>query len=276
MTTSFSSLNVTAATLEEVDSVTPDTIGAIPDVRDEAPDLSIFTFDRGRRTGDFFHDVLEQMDFQNPEGIAEAVESKLAVHGFARTLHRPVIIRVLRHLIEVELEPGMSLRQIPMRERLSELEFVHPLASLTPTILAKALKQCGTLEGDIRERMGNLTFDPVKGFMRGFIDLLYRFKGCYYLVDWKSNWLGNRPADYGNDGMRHAMLKHNYFLQYHLYTLAADLFLGKRVPGYSYESHFGGVIYIFLRGVDPANPALGIFRDRPAMKTVSTLRRLIA
>ena len=54
--------------------------------------------------------------------------------------------------------------------------------------------------------------------------------------------------------MRRAMLEHNYYLQYHLYTLAADLFLERRLPSYDYQTHFGGVYYIFLRGVDPKDP----------------------
>jgi len=76
--------------------------------------------------------------------------------------------------------------------------------------------------------------------------------------------------------MRPAMLEHNYYLQYHLYTLAADLFLQKRLPGYDYQTHFGGVYYIFLRGIDPADPSRGIFRDRPAAATVKGLAALIS
>ena len=124
--------------------------------------------------------------------------------------------------------------------------------------------------------MGSLRFDPVEGFMRGFIDLLFRFKDRYYLIDWKSNWLGSQPADYGPEGMQRAMLEHNYYLQYHLYTLAVDLFLERRLPGYDYQTHFGGVHYIFLRGIDPKDPSRGIFRDRPAVETVRRLRTLIS
>ena len=75
--------------------------------------------------------------------------------------------------------------------------------------------------------------------------------------------------------MKRGMLKHHYYLQYHLYTLAADLFLKQRLPGYSYEMHFGGVFYIFLRGLDPMDASHGIFRDRPTEETVKGLRRLI-
>jgi exodeoxyribonuclease V beta subunit len=147
---------------------------------------------------------------------------------------------------------------------------------LTPASLVKAIKKCTGLGGDIRKRMESLHFDPIKGFMNGFIDLLFRFNDRYYLIDWKSNWLGSQPEDYGPEGMHRAMLEHNYFLQYHLYTLAADLFLEKRLPGYEYQTHFGGVYYIFLRGIDPREPSRGIFRDRPAVETVRSLRGLVS
>ena len=276
MTASFSGLNVTAPELEEVDSGPSSETDTVIEPERDKTDLSIFTFDRGRRTGDFFHDVLEHMDFQNLDGLSEVLEPRLGVYGFARTSHRLAINQLLRQLAEVELEPGMSLRDIPKHERLSEVEFSYPLAHLTPASLAKAIGKRGTLAADVRERMGRLRFDPVEGFMRGFIDLLFRFKDRYFLVDWKSNWLGGQAADYGMEGMRRAMLEHNYFLQYHLYTLAADLFLERRLPGYIYETHFGGVFYIFLRGIDPKNPSRGIFRNRPAAETVRSLRGLIS
>lgn len=276
MTASFSGLNLAAIESEEP-GLTPlvKTDAAMSSNR-EASDLSIFTFDRGRRTGDFFHDVLEHLDFQNLEGLAELLESRLAIHGLSQTLHRSVISQILRQLMEVELDPGIRLRDIPKRERLTEVEFTYPLAHLTPSILAKVLKECAKLAGNVRTRMGSLRFDPVEGFMRGFLDLLFCFNERYYLIDWKSNWLGSQPADYGAEGMQRAMLEHNYYLQFHLYTLAADLFLEKRLPGYSYQTHFGGVFYVFLRGIDPKDPTRGIFRERPAVETVKSLRRLIS
>jgi exodeoxyribonuclease V beta subunit len=276
MTASFSGLNTAATELDEVDSDTSSNTNAIIEPERDDSDLSIFTFDRGRRTGDFFHDVLEHLDFQNLEDLSEVIEEKLWTYGFPQTLHRPAINQILRQLMEVKLDPGMSLRDIPKHERLSEVEFTYPLAHLTPASLAKAIGKCATLAGDVRTRMGSLRFDPVEGFMRGFIDLLFRFKDRYYLIDWKSNWLGNQPADYGPEGMQRAMLEHNYYLQYHLYTLAADLFLERRLPGYDYQTHFGGVYYIFLRGIDPKDPSRGIFRNRPAVETVRALRDLIS
>jgi exodeoxyribonuclease V beta subunit len=71
------------------------------------------------------------------------------------------------------------------------------------------------------------------------------------------------------------MLRQHYFIQYHLYTVALHKYLGLRLPGYDYERHFGGVIYLFLRGLDPERPERGTFRDRPARSAVERLSALL-
>ncbi len=75
--------------------------------------------------------------------------------------------------------------------------------------------------------------------------------------------------------MRASMLQHSYFLQYHLYAVATDLFLSRRVPDYNYDRHFGGVFYVFLRGIDPRKTGRGIFRDRPGAALIGALRKLL-
>lgn len=275
ITASFSALNVIESAPDAADpNHLEETAPPIPARLDES-DLSIHTFDRGRRTGDFFHDVLEQMDFQNLKNLSELIEAKLGAYGFARTAHRPAIQQLLECLPEVELEPGMRLRDVSRQARFSEWEFCYPLAHLSPSALAKTVAQWKTIGKDAQTRLGKLRFDPIEGFLSGFIDLIFQFKDRYYLIDWKSNWLGNSVADYGLENMKRDMLKHNYYLQYHLYALAADLFLQQRLRKYSYEKHFGGVFYIFLRGIDPSESLRGIFRDRPALKSIESLRKLV-
>jgi exodeoxyribonuclease V beta subunit len=276
MTASFTGLNTSTTELSEARTNASSGLNLIIAPARDDSDLSIFTFERGRRTGDFFHDVLEQMDFQNVEDLSALIDLKLRTYGFPETLHDPAINQILRQLTEVQLNPGMRLRDIPKKERLSEVEFYYPLTHLTPASLAAAFAKSQILAGEARTQMGSLRFDPIQGFMHGFIDLLCRFEDRFYLIDWKSNWLGSQPADYGTEGMKRAMMEHNYYLQYHLYTLAADLFLEKRLPGYDYETHFGGVFYIFLRGIDPKDPSRGIFRDCPSAETVRDLRKLIS
>jgi exodeoxyribonuclease V beta subunit len=109
-----------------------------------------------------------------------------------------------------------------------------------------------------------LSFDPVKGFLRGFMDLVFLHQGKYYLIDWKSNHLGDRVEDYGQDALLQSMIRDGYILQYHLYMVALHQYLKHRLQGYSYDEHFGGVFYVFLRGVDPSmGPEYGIFSTRP-------------
>ncbi len=107
--------------------------------------------------------------------------------------------------------------------------------------------------------------------MRGVLDCLVELEGRYYLIDWKSNWLGHQLSDYDEKGMRACMLQHLYFLQYHLYTVAADLFLKARLTNYDYDTHFGGVFYVFVRGIDLSAKGRGVFRDKPAARLVKAL-----
>ncbi|MDH3331323.1 MAG: hypothetical protein OEL68_03275, partial [Desulfobulbaceae bacterium] len=89
---------------------------------------------------------------------------------------------------------------------------------------------------------------------------------------WKSNFLGFSIANYRQDKLAESMLSGFYFLQYHIYCLALHLYLQKRLPGYRYESHFGGVFYVFLRGIKQnLGPDYGIFHDLPDLSTIKTL-----
>lgn len=120
-----------------------------------------------------------------------------------------------------------------------------------------------------RER---LQFRPLDGYMKGFMDLVFRFGDRFYLVDWKSNYLGGRIEDYAQGALQKVMTENFYQLQYHLYVVALHKYLTARLPGYRYESHFGGVYYLFLRGVDPEKGSdYGIYRHRPEATAIEAL-----
>ncbi len=121
-----------------------------------------------------------------------------------------------------------------------------------------------------------LSFDPVKGFLRGFMDLVFQHEGRYYLIDWKSNHLGNSVDDYSHDALLKSMIRDSYILQYHLYTVALHQYLKNRLEGYSYDKHFGGIFYVYLRGVDPAmGPEYGIFHARPDEENLVNLSEVL-
>ena len=116
----------------------------------------------------------------------------------------------------------------------------------------------------MEQQLNRLTFSPARGFMKGFIDLVFEYQDKFYLVDWKSNYLGSHAENYHHDRLIEAMSTGYYFLQYHLYCFALHLYLKSRLPEYDYETHFGGVFYVFLRGVEQNfGPDHGIFYDLP-------------
>jgi exodeoxyribonuclease V beta subunit len=68
----------------------------------------------------------------------------------------------------------------------------------------------------------------------------------------------------------------HYYLQYHLYTLAVHRYLERRVPSYHYETHFGGALYLFVRGMSPALGAShGVFFEKPPWGRIDALSKLL-
>jgi exodeoxyribonuclease V beta subunit len=121
-----------------------------------------------------------------------------------------------------------------------------------------------------------LQFGMVTGVMRGFMDLVFEHEGRYYIADYKSNYLGPRRELYGRDALCAAVSANRYDFQYLIYTVALHRYLRRRVPDYDYVRHFGGVYYLFLRGMSPTDPGLGVYFDRPEAVLIETLDNLFA
>ena len=90
---------------------------------------------------------------------------------------------------------------------------------------------------------------------------------------YKSNWLGPGDADYGAAALRAEVLAHRYELQYVLYIFALHRLLRARLPGYDYERHMGGAVYLFLRG--HAAPGQGLHMERPPLALMNALDDLM-
>jgi len=235
---------------------------------------SIFLFPRGARAGSALHEIMEQIDFSQTDFgfIVEQTLKKYGLSGKSDDGHEwtPVVSHMINNVLSTTLETGkecFSLAGIPAEKRLAELEFCF---SLTPkgNIMANQLPD----DGD-----GGPVANQAEGYIKGFIDLVFQHGERFYIVDWKSNHLGNAPEDYHEERIRQAMLTHNYNLQYRIYTAALVRYLRVRLNSFDYERHFGGVFYIFLRGVRPRmGSRYGIFWDRPSKKEMDDfMARLI-
>jgi exodeoxyribonuclease V beta subunit len=245
-----------------------------------APELrTIFTFPRGVRAGRCLHALFERLDFtQQDRCVRDSLVAQcLTDHGFDVTWG-PVIAAMVERVMTAPLDATgtLSLQQIPRERRLVELEFYYPLARLTCEGLQRVLKVHGGVPALFRDELERLTFAPTQGYMKGFIDLVFEAEGRYYLADYKSNWLGNTPEAYRVEALHQVMAHERYDMQYLIYTLAVHRYLQRRLPGYDYDTHFGGVFYFFVRGVDPAFPTCGIFGDRPARRLIEALDTYVA
>lgn len=85
------------------------------------------------------------------------------------------------------------------------------------------------------------------GYIKGVIDLFFEHRGKYYLIDWKSNWLGPEASDYTDEKLALAMKQSQYDLQAKLYAEALSRYLA--LFAIDFESAFGGAFYFFVRGV---------------------------
>ncbi len=252
-------------------------------VRDVAPlagARAIRRFPPGARAGRCLHDLLARVDFAASTPIHEAtVAQVLAAHAFDPNWV-PTVSGMLQRAVDCPLERGADacrLREVARGDRMDELEFSYPVSRVTDVGMARLLLTHGYGAGTrIRDEVARLTFAPINGFMRGFVDLVFRRRGRFYLVDYKSNWLGDDPEAYREDGLSAVMAREAYYLQSLIYLVAVHRYLRHRLPGYAYARHVGGIFYLFLRGMDPQHgPEAGVYRDRPDEALVDALDRYL-
>jgi exodeoxyribonuclease V beta subunit len=247
----------------------------------EGGGLTIFDFPRGAGPGTFLHHLLENLDFGDFRGgpsaqVREWLAAKLGQFGFEGTWNA-ALGRMLTAVVNVRL-PGQDfcLADLGPDARLNELEFHLPLApSRAGDLLAVFGRHRHGGGPDLAPRLARLDYTLVKGFLKGFIDLVFCHDHRFYIIDWKSNYLGSQGLDYGQERLQAAMVEADYVLQYHLYAVALHRYLAARLPAYDFQRHFGGVFYVFLRGVEQGS-GNGIFFDRPAAALVAELADLLA
>jgi exodeoxyribonuclease V beta subunit len=237
-----------------------------------------FGFERGRQAGNFLHKCLENIEFDSADAkqINQTVTRLLPQFGLDLQWTE-VVTNWLLAVLQTPLsaESGIRLCDLPASQRINEMAFYFPVAGLNMTALKTALQQ--TDKDSIWQKLAaDLHFHELTGFMKGFIDLVFEHDGRFYVADYKSNHLGSEPAQYQGDALQNAMLSHGYPLQYLIYSLALHRHLKLRLPDYDPEIHFGGVYYLFLRGMQPEWSQTGLFYDRLDRSLLEAVDQLMA
>ena len=231
-------------------------------------DEMVLDFPRGTQIGTLLHRYFEKVPFaqltekENIEKLCQdlnlAEEQFVAVQQwFEQILSTPILSN-----------DDFTLAQINEKQCLKELAFYLNITSHFDVAgFNRALATWHHLPPE------PLQFDDIQGMVRGTMDLVFSHQDKYYLLDYKSNFLGETLKDYDQTALKKAMLEHHYDWQYLLYVVALHRYLKTRLPHYDYNRDFGGVVYAFLRGMN-GSPQSGIFFDKPDWQLIQQLEEL--
>jgi exodeoxyribonuclease V beta subunit len=244
-----------------------------PSTRTESGGFDQFIFhqlQKGSLTGNMLHDIFEHADFMNKENWGKVIN-----HALSRFMPRKAetYLAPLQQLLDETLGATISasgttfsLSEIGREKRLNELEFDFNVDALDPA-------QVNTLSEPTAPFIVNGS-GRLAGVMNGKVDLLFEQGGRFYIVDWKSNFLGDSLSDYQTEKLEEAMTSNNYHLQYLIYTVAVVRYLSLRIPDFDYERDFGGIIYLFVRGTRKGSNT-GVFTARPEQQQILRLEKAL-
>jgi len=240
------------------------------DENDELTGYGRFIFKdmaKGAIAGNVLHKILEITDFSNVDELPadDAFEEKL--NGFAKTLNlngdnvTENFFEFIRNVVGAEYPDGIRLNRL--QKTFKELEFYFSFETAVPDRINSLFEKYG-----INAKIGEE--QVTKGVIHGFADMVFEYGGKVYILDWKSNYLGDRLENYNDEAMKEAMDTNNYHLQYYLYSLALFRYMGQK----RFEKDFGGVIYVFLRGVRK-DKKTGIWFVKPDIALINELDNIL-
>ncbi len=224
---------------------------------------------RGTVTGNVVHDLLENCSFSDLAGLKDiSVAQDKACQRYGLSLEQPEQLALLLQAVVTtplsEQDHSFCLMNLNANKCLKEMPFYLAMQTMDVSQINVILKDTAVYQ--------SLDSKVMCGYLTGFIDLICEHQGRYYLMDYKTTSL----PDYQPEHLAQAMYTHNYGLQYWLYTVVLHRYLQQRVPDYDYERHFGGVRYLFVRGMHPEHAMSGVYQDRPAIAKVKALASLFA
>lgn len=242
--------------------------------QEDAYDTFIFyTLKRGAKTGNLLHYIFETISFSDDTRWDKVLNE--AIRRFLpgqQEQYLPMLRQLLRHVFNTTIQVNgdeFPLSAVAWYKCIAEFEFDFPIGLFSPDVL----NSLSDADMDVAAR--RFSENELEGIMNGKMDLFFEHKGKYYILDWKSNYLGNTLPEYAPEVLTAAMNESNYHLQYLIYTVAAKKYLQTRLPNFNYEKQFGGVIYLFVRGMRNDSDT-GIFTCKPPLSKIRHLENILS
>ncbi|MBT0587346.1 exodeoxyribonuclease V subunit beta [Alteromonas oceanisediminis] len=260
---SSASVSLLQREAENIDTADASAMSSLQDISPVWTADARFVFAKGASAGNFLHDVLENTDFMAPDwqalllhtnahyGVMAHDQSDATIAWLDSVLHTDIVLPTGDMVNLAQLTPAQTLR---------EAEFYFPLKQVSVekvmTLLAQHRQrqiEKGLIASEAAPPAPQLSMAQLEGLLHGFIDLIFEHNGRYYVADYKSNFLGDHFNAYLPAELAASSMSHGYDLQYLLYSVALHRYLQAMLPDYRVGTHFGGVVYLYLRGMHPHN-----------------------
>ena len=251
-------------------------------------EFSPFSLPGGAGFGTALHEIFERADFAGTKSaFIHSANTLLKRSGHQHLCRQPGYPEAagawLYNIFHTPLTDCSGekfvLADIPAQDRIVETEFYCAIQDFDLKDLRSALEEYVLKEFGFSIPQENWTEFCNGGILNGFVDLIFRRNGKYYIADWKSNRLNGNPENFSPEHLADAMTHSLYFLQYMFYLVALIRHLRHYNCGVfgetEYEKMIGGVYYLFVRGISPQHPQRGIFRSRPPWRIIQALEELI-
>lgn len=264
---------MSALSMRDAPELPEDKTGELSLIIKPEPGNTTLELPRGAHTGNVVHDLLENNSYLGlAQGMDISAQRDKACLRYGLKLERPQMLdELLQAVVKTplsDINTDFCLMTLPEHRCLKEMPFYLSMQTMDAAEINRILRDTPAFQP--------LTAKQMCGYLTGFIDLICAYPGFdsgtpqYYVMDYKTNGL----ADYSSGSLSLAMREHNYALQYWIYTVVLHRYLQARLPDYDYESHFGGVRYLFVRGMRPDQAMSGVYQDRPDLERVEKLAAL--
>jgi len=266
---SFSSLNSHGgdASQPDYDQTLDSYVSFLEGRTDQKRGKNIFTFPKGATAGTAIHKLFEHENFKfstaDQTNLLPIAVEVLEQYNYGKEWSG-VLQKMMRDVTAAKIG-DLDLSSVERSDEIREMEFHFPS---TDTDLNEILR---IIRNELSKEANH---SNIQNYLTGFIDLTVRQNGKYYILDYKSNYLGDQIDDYQPDKLRDEIESANYDMQYHLYVVALKKYLTARISDFDYERDFGGVGYLFVRGMR-AGSNCGVWWVKPREEVINRLDKYL-
>ncbi|QJC36270.1 exodeoxyribonuclease V subunit beta [Enterobacteriaceae endosymbiont of Donacia cincticornis] len=230
-----------------------------------------YNFPIGKNIGIIIHKILEKLDFTKK--ISRSFIKKELIEKNIDSNWHIMITNWFNHMLNIPIGKNkIILHQINNHEKKTEFKFCLSIKKNFSSIKYNNIINKYDI---ISSKLSKLKFETISGFLSGIIDLIFLWKNKFYIIDYKSNWLGYNSKDYEKNNLEKDICLNRYDIQYHFYTLALHKYLKYRIKDYNYSKCFGGIIYLYIRGLNQEIKKYnGVWETKPSSNLINKLNNL--